>query len=80
MSFVQPVSAVIWTSANGCWTATNGNQNLIMWNVSGVNSWTVPSGLTNLSVLVVTVVVEVEVLHPLRRMLQAAVVPERLLT
>jgi hypothetical protein len=51
--FVQPASAVTWTSANGCWTATNGNQNLIMWNASGVNSWTVPGGLTNLSVLVV---------------------------
>ena len=51
----QPVTnamvpyVVPWVNANGCWTATNGNQNLTMWNASGVNSWTVPSGLTNLS-------------------------------
>ncbi|MFZ0005348.1 MAG: PKD domain-containing protein [Methanoregula sp.] len=50
---VQSVSAVTWTSANGCWTATNGNQNLIMWNATGSSSWTVPTGLSNLSVLVV---------------------------
>ena len=52
-SFIQPAGALTWTSANGCWTATNGNNYLVMWNASGVNSWTAPSDRMNLSVLVV---------------------------
>ena len=47
-----------WTSANGCWTAsyvniTGYNTNVVMWNQTGNNSWTVPAGVTSISYLIV---------------------------
>lgn len=33
------VDAVTWTSANGCWTATDGSYDLIMWNTTGTHVW-----------------------------------------
>ena len=73
-----PPYVLPWVYANGCWTATNGNQNLVMWNASGVNSWTVPSGLQNLSVLVVAGG-GAAALQPPRQMLPVAEGQERLL-
>jgi PKD repeat protein len=34
-----------WTIANGCWTATLGNQNLVMWNATGISTWTAPTAI-----------------------------------
>lgn len=43
----------LWSSVNGCWTATNGDQTLVMWNTSGTKSWTVPSGINQTWILAV---------------------------
>ena len=50
---VGTVSAVTWTNATGCWTATDGAYNLTMWNATGTNTWVLPGGVTSLDVLVV---------------------------
>jgi PKD repeat protein len=55
-ALVTPVSAdafSAWSSVNGCWTATNSTHTLVMWNTTGTSSWSVPSGVTNVSYLVV---------------------------
>lgn len=47
----NPFSA--WTSANGCWTATNDTYMLTMWNISGTTSYTIPSGVDTIYYLIV---------------------------
>ena len=42
-----------WVSANGCWTATDGDYSLVMWNATATGSWTVPTGVNTLQYLVV---------------------------
>jgi len=63
--FVPPVSASPnWVSANGCWTATTGNQTLVMWNATGLKSWKAPAAiLSNVWYLVVAGGVQVEELQ-----------------
>ncbi len=46
-------SAVSWTSANGCWTATDGDYTIVMWNQTGNHSWPVPEGVNEVEDLVV---------------------------
>ena len=44
--FVQPVRASPnWISTNGCWTATTGNQTLVMWNTTGLYTWKAPAAM-----------------------------------
>ena len=50
---VGGVGAVTWTSAGGCWTATDGAYTIVMWNATGTSSWTPPSGVTSVEYLVV---------------------------
>jgi len=45
--------AVTWTSASGCWTATDGEYSLVMWNATGSSSWSPPVGVTTAEFLVV---------------------------
>jgi len=50
---VGGVQAVTWTSANGCWTATDGAYTIVMWNTTTTSTWTPPTVVTNVSYLVV---------------------------
>jgi hypothetical protein len=50
---ISSVSALNWTSASGCWTAQDTKYNYVMWNATGTNTWTVPSGVSSVSYLVV---------------------------
>ena len=38
-----------WSSASGCWTATNDTYTLVMWNATGTSNFTMPSGVTTIS-------------------------------
>jgi PKD repeat protein len=42
-----------WTSASGCWTNISGSYTVIMWNTTGTSTWTVPSNVTSVELLVV---------------------------
>ena len=53
LAIVLPASAITWTSANGCWTATNGANTLVMWNSTGISSYTIPTGVSSVWYLVV---------------------------
>ena len=53
LCLIGSASALTWTSANGCWTATDGTYNYTMWNATGANTWTVPAGVTQVDYLVV---------------------------
>lgn len=48
-----PVSAITWTNAGGCWTATDGTDTIVMWNATGVSSYKIPTGVTTVRYLVV---------------------------
>ena len=37
---IIPVNGITWTSAGGCWTATDGIYDIIMWNTTGRTTWT----------------------------------------
>jgi PKD repeat protein len=50
---VGTASAVTWTSASGCWTATDGAYNLTKWNATGSSTWTIPVGVTQVEYLLV---------------------------
>lgn len=50
---VGSVQAVTWAESNGCWTATNGTYNLVMWNATGTSSWQVPPVASNIEYLIV---------------------------
>ena len=50
---VNTVSAITWTSANGCWTATDGADTIVMWNATVNSTWTIPNFITNVQYLVV---------------------------
>jgi PKD repeat protein len=50
---VTPVSATSWTYTNGCWTATDGDYTIQMWNSTQTTSWTVPTGVSNVEYLIV---------------------------
>lgn len=43
---VIPASAVTWTSASGCWTATDGDYKIVMWNTTGTHTFTFASSTT----------------------------------
>ena len=42
-------SATTWTSAGGCWTATNGSYTIVKWNATGTSTWVVPSTVDNIT-------------------------------
>jgi len=44
LASVPMASAYTWTSASGCWTATNGTTTMVMWNTTGQKFWTPPTG------------------------------------
>jgi PKD repeat protein len=50
---VGSVSAVTWTSSNGCWTATNGSTYLVMWNATGSKTFTAPPTTFPVSYLII---------------------------
>jgi len=50
---VSGVGAVTWTSASGCWTATDGTDSLVMWNASGSSSYTIPADIVSVKYLIV---------------------------
>jgi len=50
---VGTASAVTWTDAGGCWTATDGSDILVMFNSTGTKYFTIPSGVTSIKYLVV---------------------------
>jgi PKD repeat protein len=39
-----------WTAASGCWTATDGTYNYVLWNASGNSTWTVPANVNSIDV------------------------------
>jgi hypothetical protein len=50
---VSSVQAVTWTSAGGCWTASNGANALVMWNATGCTVWTDPAAASSVWYFVV---------------------------
>jgi len=50
---VGTASAVTWTSASGCWTATDGAYSLVKWNATGTSTWITPGGVSSVEYLVV---------------------------
>jgi PKD repeat protein len=53
-NYITAASSPPWTNANGCWTATYGNNYLVMWNATVANTWPAPYGInSNLWYLVI---------------------------
>ena len=52
---VGTASAVTWTSASGCWTATDGSYSLVMWNATGSTTWLAPAGVASVEFRIYTV-------------------------
>jgi hypothetical protein len=48
---IGSVSAVTWTSANGCWTASDASYNYVKWNATGTSTWLIP--VTSFDILIV---------------------------
>ena len=51
VTFVNVTSQ--WTSAGGCWTATDGTYDIMMWNATGPSTWAVPNGVSSVEYLIV---------------------------
>ena len=51
VTFVNVTSQ--WTSSNGCWTATDGTYDIMMWNATGASTWAVPNGVSSVEYLIV---------------------------
>lgn len=47
LACIPAASALTWTYANGCWTATDGTYGYVKWNATGPKSWQVPAGASS---------------------------------
>lgn len=50
---VGSASALTWSSAAGCWTATNATHKWVMWNATGTTSYKIETGVTSLRILTI---------------------------
>ena len=50
---VSSVSALTWTSVNGCWTATDGGDIVVKFNTTGLQSFKMPNTVSSIEYIVV---------------------------
>lgn len=50
---VSTTQAVTWSNGGGCWTAANGSESIVKWNATGPATYTIPTGVNSLKILVV---------------------------